>query len=177
MRILRYLSGFIVALIAAVLLLWAVFRPDPVEQVAVAGSLLVCVQSIATNTPVSVIAPKYRFIDLPPEKAALFGQDLRSAYAVPPHVGKLTLAVNKQNTCQIFIRRLNAKKFWQAVDDGYEKEKGPFTRVSHQGNTADIPMRSYEAQIKGQKIRVLMSAGDKEVKNGVQGLITVSRVP
>jgi len=148
--------------------------PDDPGIVALQAALLHCIAPIAVGDDVARSAEQSKLPELPYTSASQFLPNGGRAFEVPDASGEVVLMVSPEGMCSVAVRTLDVPHFWTEIDHWF----GPGTPWKSV-RADELPrgiVKSYEATINGRPILGLISAAEKPVDQGMQALITISRL-
>ncbi len=144
------------------------------EDDLVNAMIVFCISPVTLKMNAATIASDYDLEELPPERAEVFTRGIGRAFAVPGHVGNAVLIAYDTGVCSIAVRELDHNKFWDSADAWFER-KTPFNEIGERRLEDGSTQKSYQANVQG-RIGMIVSAHPQFNENGMQALMTVSRV-
>lgn len=145
-----------------------------VEDDFINAMIVFCVTPVTLKMSAATVASDYDLQELPPERAEVFTRGMGRAFAIPGHVGNAVLIAYDTGVCSVAVREVDNKKFWRSADAWIEK-KTPFSEIGERTLKDGSLQKSYQAQVQG-RIGMIVSASPQFNENGMQALMTVSRV-
>ena len=136
--------------------------------------LLYCMPPIVAKNDVAVAAEAKSLPEFPQDKAILFDKSGGRVFKIPTTLGNGVLAAHKPGGCSLIAQQIDTPRFW-ALADRFFGPKSPFVLKDNKSETPNSQHREYRADFSGPTV-LMISVHDKPVENGVQAVMTFSRL-
>ncbi len=132
-----------------------------------------CLAAVVTRTDPAENAVNQELQEMSEERARIFTKGEGRVFAIPGMPGNAVLMVQNDQSCTIFIRRMDVAPFWASVDKTYGNKTS--FRLKDEQRLSDGTKKIYEADIEG-KVAVMVSARSHYQEGAVQAIMTAARL-
>lgn len=131
-----------------------------------------CLAPIKDKVDPAERATEKGLLEFAPDQAAKFSPQGGRVFALPDLEGNAVLVVptGLKETCGIAIRQVQAIGLWAQIEKTFGKDFALMREKREE--TREVTRRDYRADIKGQRILLLVSAADGPRAGGMQALLT-----